>query len=1319
MRSVTRVAFLIVVFLLAITTAWTQTATTSVRGTVTDRSGAAVTNAKVVLANAERAIQRATTTGAAGQYEFLQLPPGTYQLVIEAQGFRRYEDKNLQLLVNTPATANIALEVGATNETVEVTGEATLVNTTDASLGNAFNERQVKELPLEGRNVPDLLTLQAGVAYTGNRTDINQNVDTRSGAVNGAHSDQSNLTLDGVDVNDQVNGYAFTSVLPVTIDSVQEFRVTTTNYNADQGRSSGAQVSLITKSGTNQYHGSLYEYHRNTFTSANDWFVKNSQVASGEPNKPPKLIRNIFGASLGGPILKDRLFFFANYEGYRQREEASVLRIVPSDTMRDGIITYQCADPTQCPGATVQGLTAPHSIPAGFKGLTPGQIAGMDPTHIGVNSIVMGYLQGFPQANDVSAGDGVNYVGYRFKGPVPTNNNWYIARADYKINASGTQTLFWRGGLRNDNHSDPPYLPGTAPLRSRTDLSRGYAIGYTATLRPTLLNNFRYGYTRQSMALNGNNDSQPFIYFRGLNDDSTSNNSSLAIVRSRNFQTPVHNFADDISWTRGKHSFQFGTNIRFIRNPRSNFLNSFPDGITNASALNTAGLANKGSYLDPTFGCSSAGAGFPCFPGVNSDFNNSYDYPLMTMMGMVSELDASYNYTKTGAVLPEGAPVRRRWGADEYEFYAQDSFRLKPNLTITYGLRYSLFSPPWETSGTQVAPTLSLGQWFQHRGANMFQGIGSEADPIISFDLTGPANNRPGYYHWSTKDFAPRLAFAYSPRPEGGWLKTLFGDGDKTVIRGGFGMVYDRIGSGLLSTFDNRGSFGLSTQLSSSTVFNVADVPRLTGLNTVPTQGFPPAPPGGLPYTPPPSGTGLGIYWGLDDSIKTPYSYVIDFSIARELPKNMSFQVSYVGHLAHRLLTQEDLGMPLNLYDPKTGISYFQAAQALAKLYEGPNPPAANAVTPGMVGPTAAYWQDIMTPLKAGDQYSLMCSGGSTPSILQAVYDDYSCFATNETTALGVLDFYGSDFSGNGGIAGSLTHPDPSDPTVQLPNNYYPPVGGPNTFFNSQFHSLYAWRSIGNANYNAMQVNLRKTMSQGIQFDFNYTYSKSIDLASDAERVDAWRALSGNVINSWQPNSLRAVSDFDTTHQFNLNWLAELPFGKGKAVLSNAHGAVQAIAGGWQLSGLARWTSGFPVSIGNGATWPTNWQLSGSAVQTGPVQTGLYHNPDGTVNLFKDPQGATGIGAFRHDLPGESGTRNSLRGPGYAGLDAGLSKRWNMPYAESHSMEFRWEVFNVLNLTRFDVQTLTNGLDAGPAFGQFSGLLTNPRVMQFALRYEF
>jgi hypothetical protein len=336
--------------------------------------------------------------------------------------------------------------------------------------------------------------------------------------------------------------------------------------------------------------------------------------------------------------------------------------------------------------------------------------------------------------------------------------------------------------------------------------------------------------------------------------------------------------------------------------------------------------------------------------------------------------------------------------------------------------------------------------------------------------------------------------------------------------------------------------------------------------------------------------------------------------------------------------------------------------------------------------------------------YDLMgCGGGPAgdPNQFQSFGD--------ETTPLANLDYWGSDFSGNGGILGTS-------------GNYYPSVLGTNAFFNSQFHSLYAWRSIGNANYHAMQVSLRKRMSHGLQFDFNYTYSKSIDISSDAERIDAYGGLGGQIINSWAPNQLRAISDFDTTHQFNTNWIVDLPFGKGKAFAGNASSVAEAVIGGWQLSGVARWTSGFPVTIANGSTWPTNWQLGGAATTIGPVHARTTIRSDGSVNLFPTdlPQlpFGNGVGPFRHDFPGESGTRNTVRGPGFAGLDLGLSKRWKMPFGEAHSLLFRWEVFNVPNLKRFDVQTVTTDISSS-SFGTYSGLLTNPRVMQFALRYEF
>ena len=383
------IADFVLFFLMAATT-WAQTGTTSLHGVVTDKSGAAMTGVKVTLIFESQAQARDTVTSDAGEYDFVGLPPGTYVLSVEMPGFKNYEQRNLQLQVNTPATKNIVMELGVSSETVEVSAQAALVNTTDASLGIAFNENQIKQLPLEGRNIPDLLTLQAGVVYTGNRSDINTNNDTRSGSVNGARSDQTNLTLDGVDANDQVNGSAFTSVLPVTLDSVQEFRVTTTGYNADQGRSSGAQVSLVTKSGTNDFHGSAYEYHRNTVTSANDYFVKQAELANGDANVAPKLLRNIFGGSIGGPIKKNRLFFFANYEAARQRRRGQHCSRCAqrrfSRWLRD-LLVRQCR---QLPGGTIPGTS--FTVPAGSFALSPTQLTNMDPLGLGPNSVVVNYL---------------------------------------------------------------------------------------------------------------------------------------------------------------------------------------------------------------------------------------------------------------------------------------------------------------------------------------------------------------------------------------------------------------------------------------------------------------------------------------------------------------------------------------------------------------------------------------------------------------------------------------------------------------------------------------------------------------------------------------------------------------------------------------------------------------------------------------------------------------------------------------------------------------------------------------------------------------
>src|SRR5712671_1394789 len=710
-------------------------ATTSVRGTVTDPDAKAVVGASVALASAESKTERTVITGSQGEYQFLLIPPGTYTLHVAAAGFRGYEQKSIELLVNTPATANVQLRVGAATEILTITSEAPALNLVDASVGSSFDEKQVRQIPLEGRNVPDLLSLQAGVAYTGNRI-ADKDQDTRNGAVNGARSDQSNITLDGVDVNDQSNGYAFTSVLPITPDSVQEFRVTTSNYNADQGEGSGAQVSLITKSGTNSFHGSLYEYHRNTATSASDYFV----------GQPLKLIRNVFGASVGGPIQKNRLFFFANYEGTRRREEESTVRAIPTPSLCQGIIQY----------VDVNGQT---------QSLTQAQLSNpsLDPLGLGINPAIensshTGYFDktfctGQFVTNDTSVGDGLNYSGFRFRAPIRFDNNAFIARLDYHITADGKHTLFWRGGLQNVFNPQDPFLPGSAPEQTMTDHSKGFVVGYTTVLSPSAVNAFHWGFTRQSVGILGNT-SQDWNVFYGLDQP---------VFYNHNAQTPVQNFLDDFSWTRGKHSLQFGGNIGIVRDPRVSLQHSFSEGKGATNWMSPTGFANTGGYLDP------ANIGLP---EPASAFQ--YDYPVLGLLGMVSDIVANYNYDRQGNVLAASTPVKRNYGLEWYEFYGQDSWRVKPNLTVTYGLRWSLFPPPWEVNGFQASPDVNLGTQFDQIVKDMKQGMGYDALPLVSFVLGGPANNGPAFYGFEKSDFSPRVSVAYSPRPHGGWLKNIF-----------------------------------------------------------------------------------------------------------------------------------------------------------------------------------------------------------------------------------------------------------------------------------------------------------------------------------------------------------------------------------------------------------------------------------------------------------------------------------------------------------------------------------------------------------------
>jgi hypothetical protein len=1226
-----------------------QTATSSLHGVITDASGAVAPNVEVTLKNAATGFMQAKKSSGEGEYSFQQIAPGKYSLTISAAGFAQ-QTRQVELLVNQPARLDIRLTIQSAAETVEVNDTAIAINTNDATVGTPFNQAQIQTLPFEGNNVLDLLSLQAGVMFLGRQTDSTLDKDSRSGAVNGARSDQNNYTLDGLDDNNQNTGYAFEGVLRATRDSVEEFRVVTTNSNADAGRSSGAQVSLVTRSGTNSFHGSAYEYYRPTNIVANDWFNKQSELQSGLPNVPGKLLRNTFGASGGGPIAKDKLFFFLAYEGQRTAEDVQVTREVPTAALRSGFVTYKTATGTQQ--------------------LTPVDIASMDPNcsgngtcpnGAGVNSAALAYLNQFPLPNGSLLGDGVNFGSFSFSSPSPIKLNTYIAKLDYNLTTK--QRLFVRGNLQNDNRIDPKQYPSSIPNSQRFDDSKGIAAGHVWALSDSIVNNLRYGFIRQGFADRGATN-QDYVTFRSI--DSLASTANL----SRIINVPVHNVVDDITWTKGKHTLQGGANYRAIFNNRQSDATAYKHANVTYSYLTVGAIAGTGSSLDPAaFG----------FPAVAS--KTAYNSAISDVTGLMTHAVQFYNYKVSGDSLTALAPgwVTRNYLSNEFEYYLQDIWKVKPNLTLTFGLRHSLAQVPYERNGQQVRPTISLHDWFNTRWEQMLQGVTD--DTRVSFGPAGRANGKAGLWSMDKLDIAPRFAFAYAPSGKGGLLGKLFGkEPNLTSIRGGFGMYYDHFGQGIMNTFDQHGSFGLSTEAENGVNQSVDTAPRYVSQSAIPTSIIPSVSAGGnFPVTP---GDDVAINYGLDDKLHTPYAYVFDFSVQRQIPHGMTVEAVYTGRLAHRLLQQRDMAMILNLVDKNGGGDYFTAATALSKL--------ANAGTPVDGVSAIPYWEHMFPGAATGGL-------SATQNIYQTEFASFDGASNtwspivmgNETAALYDLDL---------GISAA----DSTDPTFR--------------YFSPQYASLYAWSSIGTSSYHGMQLSLHHPMKSGIQFDLNYTFSKSLDLGSDTERGYGSQNFSV-LINSFNPRGNRGVSDFDVRHAITSNWQVALPFGRRGHFASGVSRGVDAIIGGWNLSGLTHWTSGLPWSPLDGLGWGTNWNYQSFAVLTGNIKSG-GHSFDSSGNPVAFKSAAAAVANIRAPYPGETGQRNVFRGDGYFTVDGGLSKTFEI--TEGQNLKFAMDVFNLTNSVRFDPNSIANDPLGDPAsFGVYSALLTRPRAMQISLRYLF
>ena len=1265
--------------LLSYGTASAQTGNSSVRGTVVDQQGNVVVGATVTLTSPEKNFSRTQTTTESGSYLFNTVPPGAYRLEVEAKGFKKAVLADVQARVDTPLEVNVPLEVGDITEAISISaGETAPLNTTDATIGNTFESRRIQELPLNARNVVGLLSLQPGV--------------TRAGAVNGGRADQSNITLDGVDVNEQQRGVdvvtdeAFASVLRVTPDSVQEFRVITTNPNAEQGRSSGAQVSLVTRSGTNQFHGVLYEYHRNTVTTANDFFNNKAGVPR------PQLLRNIFGGTIGGPIKRNRAFFFYSYEGFREATAASVVRTVPlPETLGQGLVRYVTSSTTAGTPCPIASQPSRRCV-----SLTPAQINaayiaanGVSP---GVSTAALAVLadaaRRYP-ANDTTTGDGINTGGFRFNARTPAQFDTHTAKLDF--NLTDRQTLFVRGNYQNDLVGIAPQFPDV-PAPKIWNHPKGLVIAHTWTVSKSLVNNARYGLTRLAFTQLGDSNVNR-VSFRFIFDP--------VPTRTLNRTTPVHNFVDDLSWVKGNHNYQFGANIRLIKNTRSTFANSFDFLQTNPSGYNASGAVLTSAGADAT--------GAAIFSNVASTSVGPLRNALSAVIGRFSAYTGNFLYDPSGKLLPSGSSADRIFATQEYESYFQDSWRLKQNLTLNYGVRWSTSTPVYEVNGFEIVPTTPLGDYFDRRVESAARGV-PFTDPI-TLDKGGRFYGKPGFYNQDWNNFAPSVAIAWSPDFGDNLFGRLVGRKGKSVLRGGFRMTYDRIGSQLAVNFDLNNQLGFASALSIPVnTYNVST--RLAPLYTggIPDVRTLPGIAGNFrsqlsfPLTQP-SDEAQRIETSLDSTLTTPYNYNINVSYGREIGKGLSFEASYVGRYARNLLAQRDIMHLNNIRDPRSGQTWYEAINLLIDQRLAGTPITA-------VGPIPFF--ENMLPGLGGATFNVL----GVPTVLTATQRAYRSIALPSVGGSNVTDY-------------TFRQAQWDDPPFAIMRNL---------FFHPQYAALNTWSTIAKSNYSAFQFTVRQRFRRDLIFDFNYTLSHSLDNASGLQ-IAVNYSSTALIFNPLDLNSNYANSDFDVRHIINANWVYDLPFGRGRAFMSGSNKVVNGILGGWQLTGIFRWNSGLPLGSNRPfgfQRWPTNWQVSSALVRVRPIETSPSNNVNGEPNIFSNPTEA--YLSFRDARPGEGGDRNVFRLPGYVSLDAGLYKTFKLPW-EGHAITFRWEVYNVTNTQRFTspagfavsaVDPFLSGQFGLPAvtqapsdFGKFTATQTPlnetkaGRVMQFALRYTF
>jgi len=1262
-----RATLLVFSFLLAVPASLlAQNTTSTVLGTVKDPQEGVVVGAQVKLEAKAINVSLTQTTNALGQYTFINVTPGSYTVSVTMRGFRTATVSDFRVEVAKSHTIDVKLELGQVSETVTVeSGDVVKqLQTTDAIIGNVITGHLLTRMPALTRRANELVALQP-LAVDG-------------GQVAGARNDQSTFTLDGIDItNNSIGGGATNDTLiPLPIDSIEEFGVGVANPTANFGRGAGGQAQILSKGGTNAYHGVAFWYHQNDNLNANTWTLNHthSRAPDGSIRTfTPKTEQkdNRFGGAFGGPIpyvpyLKGKTFFFANYEGRRFPRTQPFTRVVALDSLRQGQLRFEdCSNGFSGTGACLGGVVRTYNL------------AGFDPRGLGLSSTILAQLNLLPAGN-TTLGDGNNTTGFRGDVPTSLRNDNYILRLDHNITNNWRANVHFRyfrqmalgialldiSGLSGAEVVSRDAAPQRANFLSSNlqgimtpNLSAAFQFGWVRTrtaterFRPDAAAAFLDIPGTATGLATGQSHFALDIGARGGADSVLSEPIDYDTQRARKQANDNRLFQwnADFSWIRSTHNFKFGTHVRYL--PTKHLRD---DKVIGALGALVASIDADGSIVSlpssvrpPT--CAPASGGNPAITTncIKSSEVTAWNRLFAGMTGLVDGVsvlavwDGDFNPLPFGSLLEADT---RLWAP---EFYFEDTWRLKSSFTFTYGVNYGWQQAPTERLGRQSFHIDSVtGEFFNattflERRANAAR-TGQIYNPNFAF-LPVDSATRGGIFNVDWNNIAPRFAAAWKPSFKNGVLGKLFGQG-RTVFRGGYALIYDRqntVQSVIVPTLGIAFAQTLTLSAPQCNATGAGGTSCSPG-NANPALGsFRVGVDGNIPIpTVPGRSVPVQPFWGITpgcalNSGGTPgVTGLFPSSCLREFPETFSFQVDpdiEVGkNHAVNLTWQREL--PWNMLAEVGYVGRF-ARQLPQSMNLGHAPytqlDSASGVT------FAQAYDSVANFLRSGGNAALigppaLCPGATPTDPPVVCTGEATTGRFNPPELAWFLNSVPQDACAQT-VAGA--------PRYVHCGRWLAATSGSNfisgnisslflaidrvrlrdglpSFTNLMSQMFFLRSSTGISNYNAVFATVHKRMARGLLMTANYTFARSLDVGSANQNAASVMA------NNFDLRSDYGRSDFDFNHVFNATWLYELPFGRGKWI-GTSNSILDRFIGGWSVSGIFTSSSGQPLTFTQGS------QAWGGALQLG-FNSGMVPtaSPDsfGNNNIHSDVAGSGGVG---------------------------------------------------------------------------------------------